>query len=133
MMCRSASSRAFVSVSAMMTSRVSGQSLIGAVRPAARRLSRNRRLPSRRRLRSAVGPGIQLSPSVAARLSVSSPQPPIQTGGGGGCPGVAPPPPPPPVEKAPEASPPPLPSPPPYPKSSPHPPPPPPLLDPLAA
>src|SRR5437899_8046216 len=37
------------------------------------------RSPSRRRLRSAVGPGIQLSASVAARLSVSSPQPPTQT------------------------------------------------------
>ena len=35
MMCRSASSRAFWSVSAMITSRVSGHSVIGAVLPAA--------------------------------------------------------------------------------------------------
>ena len=80
-MCRSASSRASVSVSAMMTSRVRGHSAMGAVSPARARLSRNCFLPAMSRGNSAVGPGIQLSPSVAARLSVSSPQPPIQTGG----------------------------------------------------
>src|SRR5437867_6905070 len=73
MMCASASSRAFRSVLAMIRSRVRGHSVIGWLRPAARRLSRKRFLPSRSRLRSAVGPGIQLSASVAARLSVMSP------------------------------------------------------------
>src|SRR5712691_3734176 len=81
MMCRSASSRASLSVSAMMTSRVSGHSARGAVRPAAARSARNCFLPLRRRDRSAVGPGIQLSARVAARLRVRSPQPPIQMGG----------------------------------------------------
>src|SRR2546425_937157 len=57
MMCCSASSRALRSVSAMMRSRVSGHSAIGSVRLAALRFSRNWRLPSSRRLRSAVGPG----------------------------------------------------------------------------
>src|SRR5262247_3448493 len=77
MMCSSASSRALLSVSATMTSRVSGHSAIGWLRPAARRLSRNRCLPASKRLRSAVGPGIQLSARVAARLRVMSPQPPL--------------------------------------------------------
>ena len=83
MMCRSASSRASLSVSAMMTSRVRGHSVIAAVRPAAARLFRNCFLPLSNRGRSAVGPGIQLSARVAARLSVMSPQPPIQIGGWG--------------------------------------------------
>src|SRR5713101_3753126 len=56
MMCASASSRAFRSVSAMIRSRVRGHSVIAWLRPAARRLSRNRFLPSRSRLRSEVVP-----------------------------------------------------------------------------
>src|SRR5712691_1008548 len=71
------------SVSAMMRSRVNGHSVMGSMRPAVLRLSRNWRLPLRRRVRSAVGPGSQLSASAPARFSVRSPQPPIQTGGCG--------------------------------------------------
>ena len=66
-MCSSASARASFSVSAMMTSRVRGHSVMGAVRPAAWRFARNCCFPFSRRGSSAVGPGIQLSASVAAR------------------------------------------------------------------